>query len=180
MDVDAGPASTVQPALGLFGSSRATYEWVGSGGVTPGGNDHASAKSPIKVTVLVGVHVSVPNTLTFDPLMFFGRRRPITTGKLAGVVSEAAIVTVVATFATGAVTFEKYPPPNGPTVTELEPVVLVVNTPLAVALCAGAGVWGANTTVLPLHAHSTATMTNAPRPARTKAVRIETGRMAQP
>jgi hypothetical protein len=146
----------------------------------PGLNTHASAKSPINVTVLVGVQVSVPNTLTFDPLMSFGRRRPITTGKLAGVVGEATIVTVVATFATGAVTFVKYPPPNGPTVTELEPVVLVVKTPLALELCAGAGVCGANTTVLPVQAHSAAAMTNAPRPARTKAVRIETGRMAHP
>src|ERR1700722_16086696 len=136
----------------------------------PGLNAHAITNDPTNVTVLVGVHVSEPNTLTFDPLMFFGRRRPITTGKLAGVVGEAAIVTVVATSATGAVTFAKYPPPNGPTVTELEPVVLVVKTPLALELCTGAGVCGANTTVLPLQAHSAAAMTNAPRPARTKAI----------
>jgi len=112
--------------------------------------------------------------------MFCGRRRPITTGRPAGAVREAEIDTFVAAFATGAVTFAKYPPPNGPSVSELEAVVLVVKTPLAPEPCAGVGVAVGNTTVFPLHAHSAAASAYAPKAARTNAERIENGRMPLP
>jgi hypothetical protein len=123
----------------------------------------------------------------FAPLMFCGCRCAITTGSPAGAVRDAAIVTFAATFVSGAVISVKYPPPNGPSVSELEAVVLVVKTPLAPALCAGVAVGagvlkGATgpTKVFPLQAHSNDAMTYAPKTTRTNAERIETCRIARP
>jgi hypothetical protein len=136
----AGPEIRVHPAVGsfgftgLFGSNIARYEWVGSGGLNPGGKLHTTIIESGRVTLVSGVNAMKPNGWMFAALTFSGLRRTlITAGRPAGSVSDRLNCRCATVLAAGMVTVAPSPGPTGPSVTEVDAVVLVVSVPAAVA-----------------------------------------------